>query len=474
MKPSQSLRALIYVRVSTLEQAREGYSIKEQVDRLQSYAEAKGYTVLKVYRDPGYTGANLNRPGLQEMVRQVEKGVADVVLVYKLDRLSRSQRDTLHLIEDVFLKNEVDFVSMNESFDTSTPFGRAMIGILSVFAQLEREQIRERSMMGRQARAKSGRWHGGGGESRIVTGYDYEDGHLIINDYEAACIKFIFSEYEKGSGVSKIYLAVLERFPDTIAAETTVRNILMNPIYSGKIKYKDEQYEGLHKPIISEEQFNRVQQLIKKRTVKSDVFRKTYLLTGIIYCGQCGARMFGRTGGKLKDGTPMRYYVCYSRQGQRKHMVKDLNCDKKSERKEILEAEIIGEIQKLNIQTVKAHRQKESHTPNRIAVLENELKDIDKQLIKLIELYSLDNSPLDIISNKIEMLNLKRDKLQEHVKNLEAEFEEIDLGDVEETVSQLSTFDWDSEETDKKRLLVAKLINKIIVSNDNITIEWGF
>lgn len=123
------LRAAIYVRVSTMEQAEEGYSISAQTDKLKSYANAKDYQVMNVFTDPGYSGAKLERPGLKAMIKSIENKEIDVVLVYKLDRLSRSQKNTLYLIEDVFLKNNVQFTSMQESFDTSTSFGRAMVGI---------------------------------------------------------------------------------------------------------------------------------------------------------------------------------------------------------------------------------------------------------------------------------------------------------------------------------------------------------
>lgn len=473
MDNKQTLRVFIYIRVSTLEQAREGYSIHVQEERLRAYAKARGYTIVKVYTDPGYSGANLNRPALQEMVKQIEQGVADLVLVYKLDRLSRSQRDTLHLIEEVFLKNEVDFVSMNESFDTSTPFGRAMIGILSVFAQLEREQIRERSMMGREARAKEGKWHGGGGIDRIVTGYDYLDGRLFINDFEASCVKYIFKRYLEGHGITKIHGEISSKFPGVIAAETTVRNIIQNPLYIGKIKYNDEVYEGIHDPLISERDFNLAQEFMKKRASSSQPFRKSYLLTGVLFCGLCGARMFGRTGGRLKNGDPMKYYTCYSRHGSPERMVKDKNCIKSNDRKEKLEDKVVGEIKKLNMRTLNGHKA-EDETPKDIALLEGKIEEIDKQLSKLIDLYSLDDSPIDLISEKIESLKRDKDGLRSHMKELQNVKQEDNSDEIKKAVSQLSTFEWDNEETDKKRLLVAKLINKIIVSNDNITIEWAF
>ena len=139
-------KAAIYIRVSTIEQAQEGYSIGEQKERLIAYCKAQDWIIADIYIDGGYSGSNLKRPAIQKLMSETHK--FDIVLVHKLDRLSRSQRDTLYLIEEIFLPNKIDFVSMQESFDTSSPFGKAMIGLLAVFAQLEREQIKERLRWG--------------------------------------------------------------------------------------------------------------------------------------------------------------------------------------------------------------------------------------------------------------------------------------------------------------------------------------
>lgn len=157
-----------------------------------------------------------------------------MVLVYKLDRLSRSQRDTLYLIEEVFLPHNVDFVSMQESFDTATPFGKAMIGLLAVFAQLEREQIKERTSMGRIERAKSGLYHGGG---CIPIGYDYPDGKLVVNLYEAEQVRKIYEWYLAGDFIITIHKKVNEcGYTNRYASYnswSSIRNILSNPIYTG-------------------------------------------------------------------------------------------------------------------------------------------------------------------------------------------------------------------------------------------------
>ena len=149
-------RVACYIRVSTQEQAAHGFSVGEQETRLRKYCEAHEWTIAGVYEDPGFSGAYLDRPGIQKLIRDVDLGIFDTVLVWKLDRLSRSQKNTMYMIEDVFLKHNINFISMNENFDTSTPFGRAMVGILSVFAQLDRDQITQRMTMGRIGRAKAG------------------------------------------------------------------------------------------------------------------------------------------------------------------------------------------------------------------------------------------------------------------------------------------------------------------------------
>lgn len=314
-------RAALYIRVSTLEQAQEGYSVGEQKERLIAYCKAKDWIIADIYVDGGYTGSNLNRPGIQKLISETDK--FDLVLVYKLDRLSRSQRDTLYLIEEVFRPKGVDFISMQESFDTSTPFGKAMIGLLAVFAQLEREQIKERTWMGRVARAKTGLHHGGG---HIPIGYEYEDGHLVINPYEAEQVRKIYEWYLAGDSLKtitdKLQEAGYTNKYSSYNSWTSVRNILGNETYTGRLHFGDVIVDNAHEPIISKEQFDAAQVLRGKRQEQygGQAFQSKHLLAGLIYCGHCGGRYYLRNTGKYS------YYACYSRTKQMKSMVKDPNC----------------------------------------------------------------------------------------------------------------------------------------------------
>ncbi|MDS8186326.1 recombinase family protein, partial [Streptococcus pneumoniae] len=114
-------KVAIYVRVSTTSQVEEGYSIDEQKAKLSSYCDIKDWSVYKIYTDGGFSGSNTDRPALEGLIKDAKKRKFDTVLVYKLDRLSRSQKDTLYLIEDIFIKNNIAFLSLQENFDTSTP-----------------------------------------------------------------------------------------------------------------------------------------------------------------------------------------------------------------------------------------------------------------------------------------------------------------------------------------------------------------
>lgn len=172
----------LYIRVSTTEQALEGYSVAEQESRLRRYSEAMGFRIHKVHIDAGFSGASLDRPAIKEVIRDIQSHLVSKVIVWKLDRLSRSQKDMLVMLEDVFLANDCDFISMMESFDTSTAFGRAIVGILAAFAQLERENIKERTTMGRRARLAKGHYNG----SRPPLGYRFLEGSndLKVEPYE--------------------------------------------------------------------------------------------------------------------------------------------------------------------------------------------------------------------------------------------------------------------------------------------------
>ncbi len=249
-------RAFVYTRVSTPEQAVEGYSIDEQERKCKAAIESKGWTYVDTFTDPGYSGRSMDRPGLTELIEAINAGEVDAVVIYKLDRLSRKQRDTMTIIEDVFMAHDITLVSLNETLDTSTPWGRAMIGILSSFNQMESENIQARTAMGRAAKANEGGYAGG----KPPIGYRADDGHLVIVPEEAEIVRLVFQLREQGYTMMKIadtlnYLGYRTKKGYKFK-HSAVQTILNNEeTYRGTYRYgKGEKHIGQHEAILTDEE----------------------------------------------------------------------------------------------------------------------------------------------------------------------------------------------------------------------------
>lgn len=479
MRKGDFMNVGIYIRVSTLEQAEGGYSISEQTDRLKLFCEAKGWTVANVYTDPGYTGSNTDRPALTRLIADVKNNRLEMVLVYKLDRLSRSQKDTLYLIEDVFLKNKVEFVSMNENFDTTTPFGRAMIGILSVFAQLEREQIKERMAMGHLGRAKNGYWRGGSG---APIGYDFVDGKLIVNEYEAMQVREIYELFLQGHAMHKIRGIMQEKYTNRYSGwkhTSIIGLILKNITYIGKLRYAGKIYEGAHEPIVDLEIFEAVQTRIKEiqptltRSQKTPYMGK-HMLSGLLFCGNCGARYFTATVAQKNFGTYF-YYKCYSRDGN-KEMKKMDGCKNPIYRKDILNQIVIDEILKLSIDPSlidELSNKNKSMPDNKIEILNKRISEITKQINKLMDLYQYDTFSLNEISSRMDPLKKERDTLEQELEILSSVSPLISVEKAKEIVSSAEQI-FSSGDEQRMKVYVNSLINKVIIYADKIEIHWKF
>lgn len=472
----------IYTRVSTQEQATEGYSIGEQKDRLEKYADAHGWVVYKIYSDPGFSGGNIDRPALWQLIRDVEHGRLNKILVYKLDRLSRSQKDTLYLIEDVFTKNHVDFVSMTENFDTGSPLGRAMIGILSVFAQLEREQIKERMQIGLDARAKEGYYHGGG---YAPIGYRYQHGELSVDEYEAMQIREIYRLFFDGLPIYSIYKHMVSKGYQTQYGQWTdssIRSCLTSIIYTGQIQWKGQIHRGRHEAIIDLDTFNRAQEELKKRSDKQAQFRKnpfqrTSMLGGLLWCGNCGARYFVKQNTSKRPGiTPaQRYYTCYSRGKTTKSMIKDPNCKNKSWNVKVLDEVILKEIEKLALDPeyfADLLPTEESDSKD-TSVLLARLADIDKQQNRLLDLYQIGNFELSDLNQRIEKLNSEKERIEVELDNAATPKSKINIEDATAVLQNFSDA-LKSADSEELKSIVHNLIDGIIINGEDVEIHWTF
>ena len=173
----QEIRAIGYARVSTEEQAREGLSIEAQEARIKALATAKGWHLTDMIKDAGYSGKNLSRPGAQRLINLCQQGAVDVVAVYKVDRLTRKQKDLWRLIEEIFEANHVGFISVTEAFDTTTAAGKAFLGMLGVFAQLERDLVSERTREALHQKKSKHEWVG-----RLPVGFMMSETGQLVED----------------------------------------------------------------------------------------------------------------------------------------------------------------------------------------------------------------------------------------------------------------------------------------------------
>lgn len=460
------LRAALYIRVSTQEQSKHGYSIGEQKERLKRFAEAKEYTIVNTYVDPGFSGTNLNRPAMQKLMNDINNKNIDAVVIWKLDRLSRSQKDTLYLIEEVLNPNNVALVSMNESLDSSTPFGIAMVGMMSVFAQLEVSNIVERSKMGREARAKAGYYHGGGNFKPL--GYDYVNGLLIINEYEAMVVQEVFKQFLDGNGTRKIIMNLHEKYPDEVSTRTRIKDVLKNPLYVGKVTFNGIVYDGVHEPIIDQKMFDKAQELIngRKEYSKTGTEQKG-LLNGKLYCGVCGARYYRQVTGSKK----YRYvkYACSSKNWSSPKLIKDRQCDNKRFNTDELEAKVISQLKALTLdELIKPEKQE---IIDQRSVVESEIKSIDSQINKLIELFQFDAIPIDNLNSRVQKLNDKKERLKMQSDKLH---KSRNKKDVVKLLKNLKKFDWERETTKNKIDMLDTFIDKIVVKHDDLKVYWLF
>jgi site-specific DNA recombinase len=302
-------RCAVYSRVSTTIQADVEYnSCEAQRDRILSYIKSQeNLGVYREYSDPGFSAATLERPALRELLQDVADRKIDVVLTYKIDRLTRSSKDFYNLIE-YFEKYGVAFVSVSEHFDTSSASGRLLRNIMLTFAQFEREMTSERIKDKFEQRALKGFWNG----APPPLGYKNINKKLVVDRQSSAIVKSIFEEFVTSG--SFVHTAEGVRAKEIVhprsglpLSKSTIGHILRNPVYIGKVRWRKNFLPGQHEAIISEELFDAAQGLLKDKVSKKRVY-KEYLLGGLVRCSDCGSGMTNSF--TNKKSTRYYYYKC--------------------------------------------------------------------------------------------------------------------------------------------------------------------
>jgi len=250
------MRAALYVRVSTEEQAKEGFSLDAQTERLEAHCRFKGWTVSGIYREEGYSGRNTNRPQYRRMMEEHEQW--DAIVVLKMDRIHRNSVNFTMMMDDLRRKGK-EFSSTYEKIDTSTAMGRFVMDICQRIAQLESEQIGERVKMGMAVKAKSGTGYMGSGHPY---GYVYERGSLTVVEHEAEVVRDVYSMHAEGMSLRSIADTLNNSLvPPKKGARWThqsVSNILRNPVYAGYTRWDGIVRAGDHTAIIGQDLFESI------------------------------------------------------------------------------------------------------------------------------------------------------------------------------------------------------------------------
>jgi site-specific DNA recombinase len=261
----ENKRIAIYIRVSTLDQAKEGYSLEAQEKTLRKWCDDRKYEIFDLYADKGISGKDIeHRPDMNRLLEDAKVRKFDIVLFWALSRFTRSVSDLYSTMEK-FKEWNIDMVSYTEAFDTSTPMGRAMIGIVGVFAQLERELTSERVSAAMAERASQGKR-----TCSEILGYDLDGKDSFkINEEEAKYVRFCFTEYLLRKNLSEVACEANKRgFRGKRGKKPTawsVQKILTRTQYCGFNIYLGEIYKGDYESIIDVETFNRVSALLKRQ-----------------------------------------------------------------------------------------------------------------------------------------------------------------------------------------------------------------
>lgn len=500
----QAKKVAIYCRVSTTEQAEEGYSIGEQKKLLTYECEKNGNTVYKIYSDEGISGKNIKaRPALKELLNDANEGKFDSVIVWKINRIGRNLKDVLDMV-DLFDRNNITFKSATEPFDTTTPGGKMQFQMMALIGEFERGTIAQNVKMGMMARAREGRWNG-----NVIIGYDLKlkehttnkkrkDTELVVNEKEAEIVRTIFTMYSQGNGYKAI-ANYLNKFgyktkKGNPFSLTAIKDILNNPVYIGKIRYNlrpnwSEKrrkgtnsnpliVDGKHEAIIEQELWDKVQSMLQTSKGKpSRIYDGEFPLTGILKCPQCGAGMvIMRTSRTRKDGTKRRleYYCC----GNWKNKGTAV-CHSNAIRVDKANAYVFGKLSELlsndklvrdivkNINTDRKH--KVDPSKDELQKLTKELDKISAKKDKLFEAFEEDIITKEEFKERVAELQSRERLLQEDVNNLKMNVlddnvQQVSYEMVKETLSKVGEMLGNCKSMEQKKKLLHMLISKITIN----------
>ncbi len=469
----------LYVRVSTEEQAKKGFSVDAQKEKLIKACHEKKW-FYELYEDAGYSAGNLKRPAIQRLIKHIKEGKKEGkisrVLVWRLDRLSRKMSDLYRLIS-LFESHGVDLVSLTENISTNLPIGKLLTGILGSVAEFERESIRERIKAVKETRKKV---------KRLPLGHNcfgYDKNWKII-EKQAEVVREIFSLVKQYPCVRIVWLLNsrgIRTRDGNLWSKTTVHDILTRPIYAGLLKMDDGSYiKAKVEPIISESDFFEVQKILKQRRRENKMDGKyKHLLSGILKCGYCGTGVC--VTGDYKAGKA--FYICGNKIARG-----TLSCKGKRHKKEYVERiflkVLIEEIQGLDREKLRKRLKEKLKDADYKKLfdekkkLERELGQIEKRIEKLYILFEEEDIDLEVLKKRLESLKQQKNNVQNQLKSVQFKLKTVDPETLITRIDKiLDEFEkiWDQADHDTKRSLILKVIEKAEVFQEKIVLRfiWG-
>jgi len=484
------MKCAIYARVSTEEQAKK-YSIPAQLDLLRSFAQINNYEIFKEYVDEGISGTISDRPQLQELFKDAERGYFKIVLVYRIDRFFRNTLKLLSAV-DKLEKIGVAFKSITENFDTTNPTGKFMISLLGSVAQLERDTLIERSKMGILKSIKEGHYMA----STSLYGYDYnrQAKKLEINSYESEIVKLIFKLYQKSFSSELKVAAKLNQlnYHTRKGAQwtiTQIHRILNHPGYYGKWSYGNdsERITIDIPPLIDKILFDNTQKLLRERKLCPSIrYEHNYLLSKLLYCGICGRKMGIKRGKRIvkannKEYGPYdyQYYYCFGYRLKKKCSMK---CIKKDEIDSLVWEEIKKYIKNPALikqaieENCRQDKDKSVSLKRDLTKIASKIERLELEDEKILRLYRKDIISEEKLRSQIQNIKTEKQILNQQRQEIEIQIEsqkylEIRLNALEKLINKIQN-NIDNLTFKGKRKIIELLINKVFVQeNGRIFLE---
>lgn len=503
----------------------KGESIENQIEMCKDYYfRMYGSDVeFSIYEDEGFTGGNLNRPKFQELLKDIKLKKFKALICYRLDRISRSVADFSSTLE-ILQSNNTDFISIKENFDTSTPMGRAMIYISSVFAQLERETIAERVRDNMIQLSKTGRWLGGTpplGFDSIRESYIDENfkernlSKLTKNNEELKIVKEIFKSYKETESLnqtSKYF--IINNIKGKLGGDldkSGITNILQNPVYvkaddkvfnylrsegyevfgepngNGLLRYSQDTKDKIaavskHKGIIEADEWLEIQKILKSNTFKAPNSKSnTALLTGLLKCGNCGSNMNIKYGSIYKNNDRAFYYKCSN-----KTKSGGARCNSSNIKGDVAERLVLETILSYNEDKlmkeleslIEKSRNVEIVKPKNLEKEISFLEDKNKRLISKLSLtddIEISKMIMNEVSENKKMISKLNEELSSEIdKEIEVGVSRQELDNLLYKFKNFDSLFNEITKTNNKRKLLDDLIEKIVWNEESRDIELYF